>query len=112
MLEALLNAPRDINDWGVYSFNLRTENDRVRQAILKDSNGAVNLFAYQLDPINFSEVTEWLARNQQSVDDFNQYLNLPGVDLEGVDVRDPKQLQAWVYLMWQQYSIAELALGI
>lgn len=72
----------------------------------------VKLFDYQLDPISFDDVTNWLARNQQAHDDFNQALGLNGVDLEGVDFTDQKQLQAWVYLVWQEMQTAQQQLNI
>ena len=85
---ALLNLPKTGNDWSFWSFNNRLEIERIRQAIYTQSNGVTSLFEYQLDPIDFNDVTNWIARNQQAHDDFNQALGLYGVDLEGVDFTD------------------------
>lgn len=77
-----------------------------------DFSPIINLPEYQLDPIDFSDVQNWLSRNQESHDDFNGALGLNGVDLEGVDLTDPKQTQDWIYLVWQEIQIAQLQLGI
>lgn len=111
-LAALLNIPKSPEDWNWWSFNHRLEHDRLRQAIQSKTNGTVNLFQYQLDPIDFTDVTEWLARHQQAHDDFNEVLSLQGVDLEGADFSDSNQLQSWIYLQWQEHNTANVALGI
>lgn len=112
MLSALLNVPVTKNDWDIFSFANRNHHDLIRQAIYEQTNGADNLFAYQLDPLPASEVQEYLSRNQQSHDDMNQVLKLQGVDLEGVDVKDKKQLEAWIYIHWLEHQDAALKLGI
>jgi len=108
----LLNIPATVDQWAIFSFANKTINDRIRQAIFSQTNGKVNLFQYQLDPINFDDFTSWLQNNQSTHDNFNEVLNLQGVDLEGVDIKDANQLQAWVYLNWQEIQSACLALGI
>jgi hypothetical protein len=109
---SLLNVPKTKNDWDRFSFAHRTHHTTIRQAIFSQSNGADNLFEYQLDPIPANEETDWLARNQQSHDDFNQVLNLQGTDLQGVDFKDKKQLETWIQLHWKEHQNAAIALGI
>lgn len=111
-ITSLLNIPKDKNSWDKWSFAHRDHHDRIRQAIRQQSNGADNLVQYQLDPIPADEVSDWLSRNQQSHDDMNQVLRLQGVDLEGVDFKNSQQLEAWIYVHWQEHSTAALALGI
>lgn len=111
-LPTLLNVPRTRNEWDAWSFAHRTHHAAIRQAIYAESHTSDNLFEYQLDPIPQDQIQDWLARNQQSHDDMNQVLDLQGVDLESVDVKDPKQLAAWIYIHWQEHQSAAIALGI
>lgn len=111
-LPSLLNVPSSKNDWDTWSFAHRTHHDLIRQAIFRQTNGADNLFQYQLDPLPADEIHDWLSRNQQSHDDMNQVLGLQGVDLEGVDFKDKKQLFAWIQIHWLEHQNASLALDI
>lgn len=109
---SLLNTPKNSQEWTVWSFNNKQENTRIRQAIFSQSNGSINLPEYVLDPIDFNDESNFLSRNQQAHDDFNGALGLNGVDLEGVDLSDSKQLQSWIFLVWSEINIAQLQLGI
>lgn len=72
----------------------------------------VKLTEYQLYPINFDRITDFLENNQAAHTDFNGYLGLQSSDLEEVDIKDKKQLQAWVYLVYQELYDACAALQI
>lgn len=111
-LAALLNIPKTSEDWDIWSLNHRLEHDRLREAIQVKTNGATNLFQYQLDPIPFSNITDWTQRHQQAHDDFNEALSLQGVDLEGANFEDSEQIQSWIYLNWLEHQTAALSLGI
>lgn len=111
-LPDLLNIPRTKDDWNRWSWAHRDHHTIIRQAIQKQSNGADDLFEYELDPLPSEEVSEWLSRNQQSHDDFNLVLGLQGTDLEGVDFKDPKQLAVWIQDHWQEHQSAANALSI
>lgn len=108
----LLNVPRTAEDWQSYSFNLRDAITQLQQKIYNDSNGATVLFQYQLDPINFQEVNDWLDRVEQSINDINAYLGLQEVDLESVDLSNQAQLQSWIYNLYQEIYSAAQALQI
>lgn len=75
----------------------------------------INLTVYQVYPVNLNDpqaVQTFLENNQQAHDDFNGALGLPGVDLEGVDIKDKKQLEAWTFLNYQELYDASAALEI
>jgi len=108
----LLNVPHNESEWDVWAFSNRDAITQIRQAIFTQTNGGTNLFEYQLYPISFDDFTQFLQNLQSSHDDFNEFLRLQGVDLEGVDIKDQNQLQAWVYLVWQETQSAFSALGI
>jgi hypothetical protein len=42
----------------------------------------------------------------------NGQLGLQSVDLEDVDLKDPRQLQAWINFEYQELYAASAALGI
>lgn len=111
-INSLLNVPKTAQDWAAWSFAHKDHHSAIRQAIFRKTNGADNLAEYELDPINFESVKEWLARNQQSHDDFNLVLGLEGTDLEGLDVEDKGQLATWVMTHWQEHQNAAAALKI
>jgi hypothetical protein len=110
MLANLLSVPRSLSDWSVFSFNNRSEIDRINAAI--QAQYGITLPSYPLDPINFSQVETWLEYNAQSHIAFNGVLNLQSVDLLAVDFRDPSQLSAWVFLNYNEMYNAEVKLQI
>lgn len=111
-ITSLLNIPKSKQDWDTWSFAHRIHHDAIRQAIQQQSNGADNLAQYQLDPLPPDDITGWLSRNQQSHDDMNQVLQLQGTDLEGVDFKDQKQLESWIFEHWQEHNSAAAQLAI
>lgn len=110
LVPALFEVPRTGLDWSRWSFNNKTAIDEIRQAILAQKS--VNLPQYVLDPINFNAFYNWLTVNQQAHNDFNGVLHLQGDDLESVDIRDERQLEAWIYLNYQEIYSARAALNI
>ena len=100
----LLAVPQSETDWDIWSVHHRQDHDLIRQAIQQQRN--VNLPQYQLDPLPFNAPLIWLAYNQESHNDWNGVLRLQGHDLEGVDFRDPRQVEAWVYLNWIEHQDA------
>ncbi len=111
-LPNLLNVPKNKQEWDIWEWSHREHHDLLRQEIQRQSNGADNLFQYQLSPISPDQVQEFLSRNQQSHDDFNAVLGIQGVDLEGADFKDQKQLTAWILANYQEHFNAAQALAI
>jgi hypothetical protein len=109
-LSNLLNIPKNENEWDVFAFNNREQNTIIRQAILAQKN--INLTEYQLYPIDFTHFDYWLEQNQQAHSDFNSALGLQSSDIEELDPKNDQQLQAWVYLQYQELFSASQALKI
>ncbi len=63
-------------------------------------------------PINFSKFTDFLQANAQEHIDMLGVLNIQGEDVQDVDIRDERQLQAWAFLHYQDHFSAENALKI
>lgn len=72
----------------------------------------VNLQDYQLYPVDFNKSQDWLDNVSQSMQDINAVLGLQSVDLEDVDLKDEKQLESWVNLLYQELFSASQELGI
>ena len=110
MLAALLNVPLGKDEWDRWSEHHRHDHDEIRAAI--QTAGGPSFNQYQLDPVPFNDMVEWLARNQQTHTDMNSFLNLQGADLERVDFTDPRQSQAWHWTHYLEHFAARSALQI
>lgn len=106
----LLEVPKNENDWALFTFSLRDQTNRIRQAILQQKG--INLTEYQIYPVDFNKSQEYLENVQQSQEDINSTLGLQSVDLESVDFKDQKQLISWVNLLYQQLFDQSSALHI
>ena len=62
----LLNVPETEQDWDIWAFNLRKQNQQTRQAIQAQTNGATILTEYQLNPINFNQIQKLMARMESA----------------------------------------------
>lgn len=110
MLAAILNMPKTQEDWNRWSFDHRVSHDAIRAGITAQFN--IDLTDYQLDPIAPNDVVGFLERNSQMHIDMNTVLNLITTDLEDANFNDKNQLQAWLWLHYQEHFNAENKLGI
>lgn len=106
----LLNTPKNEAEWEIYSFSNREQVSEIRQAIKVQKNTILR--DYVLYPINFDNIKFWLQNNQQAHLDFNAVLGLQGSDLQDVDIKEPNQLQSWVWINYQELFSASAALHI
>lgn len=106
----LLNVPKNQSDWENFFWANRTQLINIQQAVLKQKS--VNLPQYVVYPVADDSVQDFLTNNSQSHQDFNAVLGLQSSDLESVDLKDEKQLEAWVYLNYQELYTASQALNI
>lgn len=107
MLACLLNTPKSNEDWARWGFHHRQSHDAIVQAI----NGlGRSLTTYQLDPVLLNK--DWLDRDQQAHNDFNSALRISGADLTEVNFKKPNEVEAWIWLEFQEHFVAERALGI
>ena len=103
----LLSSPKSPEDWEQYSFSTRNQVDLIRSAILKQYN--INLTQYQLYPLDLSNEENrqyWLQQNSQSHDDFNAVLGQQSSDIDDVDFKNEKELEAWIFLVYQELFTA------
>ena len=106
----LLNVPRTQAEWDGWSFNHALEHQKIIQAIQAQTN--VNLIQYQLDPINFNSITEWLEWHQQTHLDMDGVLGLQSNDLQDVKLDDEKNRESFIYLNWTEHFAANQVLGV
>lgn len=110
MLPVLLTVPKSPEDWNLFSFHHRQSHDLIVQSIM--SQLQVSLPIYVIDPITLEQPQQWLIANQQFHEDMDSTLNVEGSNLQDVDFNNERQLQAWIYLHWQEHQTAEALLGI
>jgi hypothetical protein len=109
MLPALRNVPQSDTDWKTWAWDHRTSHDRIRQKI--QAVKGIVLLDYQVEPMSPNTLDLFLYNNSQMHDDMNTTLNLTSVDLTDVDFKDPKQVEAWITLHYQEHYNAEAVLG-
>jgi hypothetical protein len=110
LLSAILNIPKTPLEWTRWSFHHRLQHDQIQQAIMEQKGVSTTTFV--LDPINFGRPRDFLERNQETHTQMNAPLGLQGSDLEDVDLKDPRQLQAWIFAEYQELFSASAALKI
>jgi hypothetical protein len=109
MISTLLNVPTTPGEWTIFSFAHAQVHQAIRNAL--NANG-IPTGNYVLDPINTDAIAEWLEAVQQTHTEMNSALGLQSNDLTGVDFRDSRQAEAWIYLNWQEDNAAMAALKI
>jgi len=110
MLAALMNVPKTDAEWRQFSYDHRDSHDRIRAAIKKKYG--VDLTDYVIDPINPDSLQQFLQDNASLHTDMNGILKSQSSDLLDVDINDPKQLDSWINLNYQEHQNAEQLLGI
>lgn len=110
MLASLLNVPATEHDWQRWSFANSADIVEISQALL--AKKGVALPQFQLDPIPPGDRQLWLERNQSALSGINAALKLDGADVEFVNLDDPRELQGWIFTVYQQHYAARAALQI
>jgi hypothetical protein len=109
-IQSLLNVPKDPIGWSYFSFNNRDSHDAIAAAILTQKN--IRLNRYELEPLNPQDLAGWLQRHSQTHNEQNAALKTQGQDLQDVNLRDEKQLVAWIWDHYLEHSVLHQALGI
>ncbi len=110
MRALLLEVPQSAADWERWSVHHRQDHDLIRQAI--QQQGGPNLPQYPLDPIALDQPQQFLAWNQEAHSEMNGVLRAQGSDLEDVDFNDRRQMEAWIFLHYQEHLTAGDRLGV
>ena len=105
----LYNVPLTEKDWNIWSLSHAESHRRIISAASRKGKG---LTQYQLDPINFSDVVNFLNRNQQAHIDMNIVAGTKSPDLQSVDFQQQNQLAAWIALHARNHRDVEYALGV
>jgi hypothetical protein len=104
MRAVLLEVPKTQEEWDRWTQADKLDHDLIRQAILK--NGGPNLGQYPLDPLPWNAVQQYLAWVQQTHNEMNSAIGAQGSDLQDTDLTDARQLEAWVWLHYQEQNTA------
>lgn len=109
MIATLLTVPKTAADWAIFSFAHAQVHQQIRAGL---AAYGVPTGDYVLDPIPPGNIEEWLIRVQEAHIEMNDALGLQSNSLEGVDFNVPSQVQAWIYLNWQEDNAALAALKL
>lgn len=109
-LSDLQEVPETANQWDVFTFALRTEITKIRQAIFQQKN--IVLQERVVDPLNPKFRKDFLQNNQTMHQEFNTVLGLQSQDLQDIDIENREQLSEWVNINYQEIYAAQQALGV
>lgn len=106
----LLNVPNNDRDWDQWTFILDQNVRDIAAALLSKQN--VVLPEYQLSPIPWPAITEWLERISTVVDQICANTGAQARDIERVNLDDQREKQAWVWNIFQEIQQARMNLAI
>lgn len=109
MIATLLSVPVTPGDWTIFSFAHAQVHRQISAGLLLRG---VPTGDYVLDPIPPGAIDEWQGRVQQAHTEMNQALGLQSNNLQSADFNDANQVQAWIYLNWQEDNAALEALKL
>lgn len=109
-LDNLQSVPQTENEWNIFSFALRVELTRIRQAIQEQKG--VTLNEYIVDPLNPAFVKDFAGNVNRMQQDISASLGTASQDLSSVDLEDKEALSEWVNTNYEQIYTAEQALGV
>lgn len=110
MIAHLLNIPQSPSDWLDWGWHHYDDHRAIREKIVQ--LGGPDLPDYIINPIQQEDIANWLVRHQQLHIDMDGVLRLQSVDLQGVDFKDARQVQAWIFSNYQEHFAAREKLGI
>ena len=109
-LARLQNVPQDEHDWLSFAFSNSNSHFRINNALRTQFN-IINPQTI-LDPIPQFDFLNWLRRHAQQHSVMDQTLGILQSDLTAVDIKDPKQLQDWIFVQFGEHKQAADKLGI
>lgn len=111
-LENLRSSVANQKDWDIWLFSHWNDSLQIIQAIQKLNHPMVVRTIDRVDPNDRQALQVWLEQEQDTHNDFNDFLGLEGVDLLGLDFRDKLAIEQWQYHEYQEHYAARTALGI
>lgn len=109
MQAVLAEIPRDENSWSRWCFHHRTSHEAI---IAKLRELGRPLTYYIVEPINWAQPELFLQSNSEMHIDMTAAVGLQSTNLQDVDLKDERQLIAWIFLHAQDHRNVESALGL
>ena len=110
MIQVLLNTPRNPAEWSEWSFHNYLSHLDIDTALQKQKQ--VTVQSQIIYPIPWDDLYDWLARHQLLHNAEVGPLGLQNYDFQSVDLTDPRQAEAFVWLHWLDHQSKQQALGI
>lgn len=111
-LAGLKSPVADRKDWDTWLFSHWSDTLEIVAAIQKLNHPMVVRTIDRVDPDDKTALDVWLQNEQDTHNDFNDFLGLEGVDLLGLDFRDKVGVEQWLYHEYQEHYAARRELGI
>lgn len=105
----LLAVAPDAGGWEQWGFQHNLDHVRLAAEVNRRVPTA-HLAFYLLDPFRPQE--DWLLDHQRAHDDLALVLRGTGSDLQQVDFADPRQVDQWLQINWQEHAAYSDLLGI
>lgn len=106
----LLNVPQSETDWDQWSFQLAQNIGDILRSLHEQR--LANIADPQLFPIPANDIGRWLERTSSVVDEICSTLGISAADIEGVNLEDERERQAWVFTIFQELNAARQILRI
>lgn len=101
-LPYILDVPPVETGWQEWVFNHARDHQEIIDAVRVKKN--IILPYYNLDQFNPDSPTVWLEAHQQAHSDMNVIFGIAGNDIESLDFKKPNEVQAWLWLNFQEHN--------
>jgi hypothetical protein len=110
MIATLLNVPGTSQELLRWSFANQDHHTQV--VVFLKNKKVLGLNEYVLDPVQMSDIANFLLRHQQSHNEINDALSVSGNDLSSLNTKDPTQVATWIQLHFNEHLQWQTQTGI
>jgi hypothetical protein len=106
-LAQILTVPPGPHGWEEWTFWHYTHHQAIISAAAQVKN--VSLTLYNIWPFSPGNPEGWLLQHSYQHDDMNALYGVNGADLSTLDFTNAKEVEAWLWLQYQEHqSVAKL----
>ena len=109
-LASILTVPPTESGWQEWTWAHYQHHRAIIDAATQTYKGT--LILYQIFPFNKDAPDDWLLQHQQMHSDMNSLYGINGSDLSSLDFQKKSDVDAWLYLQWQEHEQVSKASGV